>query len=176
MAGVTTAEWFPGEGRRADDEAFLARLRSRAGAEGLVDVVPESTWALEASGITAACVRPPGLPVGRPAPVLQVGLARPARERILLGAWETWGYVLDLPEIIDITHVSPTPEGLADRAFRWLVEQLGRPVERLEWTSGRWPPRIELRLRHPDEPLALQRSGWPFRRRRAAPNRVVRLR
>lgn len=175
-AGVTTAEWFPGEARNAEDAAFLARLRARAGKEGLVDAHPETTWAFDAGGTTAACVQPPGLPTGPSALELQVGLARDATQWRLLGAWEASNYVLDLPEVIDSRDVPRTPEGLADRAYEWLTWQLGRPVERLEWTSGPWRPRIELRLREPDELVALPHSGWPFRVRRGQPDLVTRLR
>ena len=171
-----TPDWFPGEGRHADDEAFLARLRARAAAAGVGDAEVGSSWAGDAGGLVAACVRVPGAPVEGVAPDLQVGLARDTTGWVLLGQWALSDHVLDLPETIDIDHVPRTPEGLADRAFDWLVGQLARPVERLEWTSGHRPPRIELRLRDPDELLALPRSGWPFRRRPGEPERVTRLR
>ena len=169
-------EWFPGEGRHADDEAFLARLRTRAAAEGVADADAGSSWAGDAGGLVAACVRVPGAPVEGVAPDLQVGLARDTTGWVLVGQWSTSDHVLDLPQSIDISDLSRTPEGLADRAFEWLVGQLARPVERLEWTAGRWSPRIELRLGDPDELLALPSSGWPFRRRRGEPDRVTRLR
>jgi hypothetical protein len=77
---------------------------------------------------------------------------------------------------MDLQDVEQTSAGRARHAFDWFHAQLARPVEQLEWTSGPWPPRVEWRLGEPDEPFEVLRTGWPFRRRPAEPDRVRRLR
>lgn len=172
---MTTSEWFPGEGRNADDEAFLARLRARAADDGLVDAERESSWAGDAGGILAVCVRAPGLPMDGPAPMLQVGLdlGDPERGALLLGAWETWDYVLDVPRVIAIDDVPHTPEGLADRAYEWLHAQLSRPVERREWKAFLGRPRSQWRFADDGEVICWTGSRL---RRRGAPDRWEKVR
>ena len=176
---MTAAEWFPGEGRNAEEEAFLAELRALAAQQGLPDVRPDDTTLHASPGDGEPLILSfsvPGLPPTKADPTLQVGFSLSWSEPFLAGTWEVYGYLFDLFEDIDIAGVERTPEAFARRAFEWLHEQLRRPVELHEWTSGPWPPRMEWRLQDPDEPLVLLRSGWPFRRRRGTPDRSVRLR
>ena len=97
---MTAAEWFPGEGRNADDEAFLAELRSHAAGRGLADVRPEdigtSIYADDAELWVVAWLDVPRLDAGDAQPQLQVGfdLSDPGLEP-LVATWETHGYLLD---------------------------------------------------------------------------------
>jgi hypothetical protein len=171
--------WFPGEGRNADDEAFLGELRTLALHEGLADVRPEDTTihsTPEGAEPLILYFRVPGLPPSKADPTLQIAFSWSGSDPFLVGTWEVHGYLLDLFDDIDTSGVERTPEAFARRAFEWLHEQLRRPVELHEWTVGSRPPRREWRLLDPEEPLVLLRSGWPFRRRREEPDRVVRLR
>lgn len=135
MAAVSS-DWFLGEGRNADDEAFLAELRSLATDRGLVDVRPEDTWtsvyADDAEIWLVAGLDVPGLDAGDAGPQLQVGfdLSDPAIEP-LVACWETHGYLLDQWESLPARDA--TPRAMAARAFDWMAEQLGRPVLRRDW-------------------------------------------
>jgi len=164
------AQWFPGEGRNADDETFLSRLRTRARKEGLVDVSPEETAVLVSStgySDLVISVRPPGLPVTGPAPVLQAGYTDDDGHLYLLGGWETFGFVLDPPTFFEPAPPAATPADLADSAFDWLAEQLRRPVRQLEFPA--LVGGVQVRWQFADTSEELCRLGaWPRRRRLAS--------
>jgi hypothetical protein len=170
-----TFESFPGNGRDEDDEAFLAELRACAEARGLVDATPKDTLLLVWESALVALVEVSRLQDIPAKPTLEV-VSDIRRSPELWSGWETYGYLTDADEKMDLTEVELTPRALARHAFGWFQAQLRRPVEQHGWTSGPWPPRVEVRLREPDELLDVRRSGWPFRRRRSSPDRLVRLR
>ena len=127
-----TSQWFPGEGRNADDEAFLAELRSLASVRGLADVRPEDTGtSIYAEQWVVARARVPRLPAGADVE-LQVGsgAGHPVVPP-LVACWETHGFLLDQWE--EVKGNESTSTELADRAFRWMSEQLERPVSRRDW-------------------------------------------
>jgi hypothetical protein len=132
-----TSEWFPGAGRNADDEVFLAELRALAESWGLADVRPEATavrthrW-----GWLVVCARVPRLDAGDADPQLQVGFdLSDSATPPLVATWETDGFLLDSWN--DLSHPSPTPTGMAEAASAWMGEQLRRPVERRTWETRR---------------------------------------
>ena len=136
-AGVTTSEWFPGEGRNADDEAFLTELRRLAARSGLADVRPEATgtevhkwgWLVVWAGV-------PRLEAGDADPQLQVGFDADAGVSPLVATWETYGFLLDnWDELVPAGGAGP-PVDMAGRAFDWLSRQVRRPVELATW--NRW--------------------------------------
>jgi hypothetical protein len=170
-----TSEWFPGEGRNADDEAFLAELRRLALSAGLADVGPDDTgtaiWEDETgAGWVVAWIRIPGLPRDAD-PQLQVGFNLNGREmESLVATWETHGFLLDNWD--ELSGFERDSVGAARRAFEWVSEQLCRPVVRLDW-SRRWgPDRSEWLLA--DTGLMLW-SEFASRRPSSVP-RVTRLR
>ena len=135
---MTASEWFPGEGRNADDEAFLAELRRLAARSGLVDVRPEATGtAVHKWGWVVAWARVPGLEAGDADPQLQVGFdASDAGVPPLVATWETYGFLLDNWDELVATGGAGTPVDMAGRAFDWLGTQVRRPVEVATW--NRW--------------------------------------
>jgi hypothetical protein len=141
-----TEEWFPGGGRNPDDEAFLVEMRALADRSGLVDVDPEATAVIRLPDVLALQVQPPGLPTSGPAPMLRLGFDLSDEDAFLVGGWETWAYVLDDADDIDVAGIEHTAPALAVRAHRWFVEQLSRPVERATWRSLIGPPRCHYRL------------------------------
>ena len=171
-----TANWFAGRGRNAADEAVLAEIRRRVARVGLVDVRPEQTRAsVTEDGALVLIVKVPGLEDVYGHPELQVGVepSEDPVETCLIGAWETWGFVLDAGlEILDYPDRSPA--GLATGALHWLEEQLRRPVDCLEWDV--WPRRTKRAWRFADDELLNWESGAGILRRRRDPDRVVRLR
>jgi hypothetical protein len=171
-----TSEWFPGEGRDADHEAFLARLRNRARQADLVDVMPEETAVLSSSTGSSDLVvgvRPPGLPVTGPTPVLQAGYTDDDGAVYLLGGWETFGFVLDPPSVYEAADRAATPADLADSTFEWLTEQLRRSVHRLEFPA--LIGRVQVRWQFADTSDELCRTGSWLRRRRR-PTQVTQVR
>jgi hypothetical protein len=174
---VTTSEWFPGEGRNAEEDTFLAEFRLLAEAGGLVDLRPEDTEviALGAFRPLVLCARVPRLPVEPARPTLQVGFEWHSDDPpFLVGTWESWGYLLDQFEDIDISEVEPTPGQLSRRAFEWMASQLRRPVEQRTWQRHFGRQSMEWRLSDTDELITWGGSWLPWARK--APSRVERLR
>lgn len=168
--------WFPGPGRDADHDAFLARLRESASREGLVDVAPGDTAVLiSVTGYSdlVVGVRAPGLPTAGPEPMLQAGYSHDEGTLYLEGAWSTHGYVLDPPTLFEPAPPGASPVDLADGAFGWLTQQLRRPVERLEFPTLVGRPQQRWRFADTGEELC-RTGGRPRRRRR--PTNVLQVR
>lgn len=169
-----TAEWFAGYGRNAADEAVLAEIRRQVDQTGLVDVRPEGTKASVPEGQSLVLrVQAPGLEDVRSHPELQVGV-EPSEEICLVGAWETWGFVLDAGlEILD--YPARTPSGLATGALQWLGQELRRSIERHEWDVWPFRTRRLWRFADDDELLACDWGAGLLHRRRT-PDRVLPVR
>ena len=167
--------WFPGEGRNADDEAFLSELRALTDASGLADVPSAATgvsiWRDPADrGWLVAWVRVPGLPEDADVQ-LQVGfdVSNPEVES-LVACWETHGYLLDQWEAQSVP--VQDPGAMAHQAFVWFQQQLRRPVVRLDFPR-RWRSEVsEWRLADSGQVL------WadPVFRQPKGEGRVTRLR
>lgn len=172
-----SSDWFSGEGHDADHQAFLTRLRDRARHDGLEDAEPGDTQVLIASPSTrdvVVGVRAPGLPTTGPEPLLQAGFARDDQGiPYLMGAWESFGFVLDPPTFWEPADPGASPSDLADRVFEWLTEQLRRPVEL--WEFPALLGRAQKHWRFADTGELLCRSGGWFRRGRR-PLQVLRVR
>jgi hypothetical protein len=166
------AGWFPGAGRSGEDEAFLAELRLLASSSGLVDVEAGQTHVIRLPALLVLQVQPPGLPTSGPAPLLEVGFDLSETQPYLVGGWETWAYVLDDAEEIDVADAEPTAPALAARAHRWFVEQLSRPVERATWRTLVGPPRSHYRLADTGEFICATGSLLRFRGGPASVERV----
>jgi hypothetical protein len=134
-----SADWFPGEAHDATHEAFLAELRAQAQRAGLRDVRPQTTEVISAVDFPLVALVPvPQLPTAGAKPTLQIGFSTvDPGQPVLLGAWESWDYLLDVPEEIDTTGLPAESVALARRAHAWLLEQLDRPVEVRTW-HRRW--------------------------------------
>jgi hypothetical protein len=172
------AKWFAGQGRNHADEAVLAAVRRQVSESGLADVRPEDTAAatLEDQPLVLT-VRVPGLDAVRGRPEFQVGVdPEEPTDACLLGAWETWGYVLDVG-VCGFIRPDPdrSPAGLAAGAVSWLQEQLRRPVQCAEWDLRRGKTKRVWRFADDGELLASDFGTGRLRRRRA-PDRVAILR
>ena len=172
MPGVA-AEWFPGEAGDADGEAFLAELRRRVGARGLVDARPEDTtlhaWS---EGMVIVLIDVPGLQGTEEKPVLEVLARYGADDPGLMTGWETHGYLTDSYDPLDLGGVEATPQALARRAFDWFESELRRPLETAYWRTWRGESSV-VRSADTGEPVWGHVSR---QRRRRGPDRVVRLR
>ena len=188
-AAVTASEWFPGEGRNAEEEEFLAQLRAQAVARGLADVLPPATHSHAWTDVPlVVCAMVPGMSDGDGDVALQVGwaAAEPAGP-LFVGEWNgEHDYLIDGWDRVDI-HVpgtEATPARMADLAYEWLVEQLRHPVVRLDWDSGTGSPRSEWYFadsgrRLWDDGFRRRRSlrrPWRWVDPRPEPDRVTRLR
>ena len=176
-ARVVTAQWFPGRGRDAGEDAVLAEIRRQVARSGLADVGPERT---AASVLTdqplVLTVQVPGLARVPSRPELQVGLdPEEDTDACLLGAWETWGWVLDVGTRVLGSPNGRSPAALATSARRWLEQQLARPVEHVQWDVRCGRARSAWRFADDGELLAQERGVDRLQRRRP-PDRVTRLR
>lgn len=91
-----------------------------------------------------------------------------------------WGnsYLLDTGGPSNFEHFTGPvePQELAEVASRWLLEQLGRPIERAHWVSSTGEVVVE-RWALADSGEVLAQTGRRLRRlARRAPDRVDRLR
>ena len=133
---MTASEWFPGEGRNADDEAFLSELRACAEDRGLVDATPQDTSLHVWESALVALVAVPRLQEIPAQPTLEI-VSDLRRGPDLMCGWETDGYLTDSCDPLDLTGVEPTPRALARHAFGWFEAELRRPVERVTWRTWR---------------------------------------
>ena len=172
MPGVA-AEWFPGAAWDEDGEVFLAELRRRVDARGLVDVRPEDTtvhaWS---EGLVIVLIEAPGLLRTEEKPTLEVVARYGGDDPWLMTGWETHGHLTDSCDPMDLAGVEATPRALARRAFDWFEAELRRPLERAHWRSWRGGSTV-VRYADTGEPVW---STVSRRRRRRQPDRVVRLR
>ena len=166
-----TSPWFPGEGRTADDEAFLAALRSAADEHGLVDANPAGTGCAAWDDALVLTVEVPAVQDTKGKPVLEILLTRGA-EPELRGGVETHGWLTENAEPLDALAGERTPAALGQHAFDWFTTQLRRPVERATWRT-RLGERTVVRFADDGEPLW---GATPRRLRGRSPHHVVRLR
>ena len=171
------SEWFPGDGRAPEGEAFLAELRVRATAWGLADVRAEdSGTARDRWGWLVAWVRVPGLRAGAAGLQLQAGLGLTAATPPLVAAWAADGALLDCWEELDPFPYDCSPTGRSHRAYDWFGEQLRRPVERLCWRTRRHGTTSLLRLADSGDPIWAEPAARRRLGRGTRPDDVVRLR
>ena len=167
------AEWFPGGACDSDGEVFLAELRRRAGARGLVDARPEDTtlhaWS---EGMVIVLIDAPGLHGTEEKPTLEVVARYGGVDPCLMSGWETYGYLADSCDPLDLGGMELTPRSLARRTFDWFEGELRRPLERAHWRTWRGESTV-VRYVDTGEPVWGHISR---RRRRRGPERVVRLR
>jgi hypothetical protein len=64
---------------------------------------------------------------------------------------ETYGYLADATEEMDLAGVESAPRALGRHAFDWLDGQLRRPVERATWKT--WRGARSVRLADTGEPV-----------------------
>ena len=109
MPGVA-AEWFPGAAWDEDGEVFLAELRRRVDARGLVDVRPEDTtlhaWS---EGLVIVLIEAPGLLRTEEKPTLEVVARYGGDDPWLMTGWETHGHLTDSCDPMDLAGVEPRP-------------------------------------------------------------------
>jgi hypothetical protein len=131
-----TSDWFPGKAWDAESEEFLTGLRARAGTQGLVDATPDDTT-LHAWGSTlVVLVAAPGLQDHPAKPTLEV-VCELSRGTDLVCGWETFGYLTDDYDPMDMAGADLTPKGLGFHAFDWFEAELRRPLERATWRTWR---------------------------------------
>ena len=167
-----TSEWFPGKGRDADDEAFLAELRGCAETRGLVDANPEDTTLHVWEHTLIVLVAVPGLQDLTEKPTLEVICDPHSGPPSMMVGCETDGYVADAYEELDLAGAELTPPGLARSAFGWFDAQLRRPMEKAIWRSW-WRERCVVRFADTGEPVW---ERLDHRLRGRPPASVVRLR
>jgi hypothetical protein len=136
-AEVADGEWFPGEGGSADDEAFLAELRACADARGLVDATPDDTILHAWEGTLVVLVAAPRLRHRPEQPTLEVIVQFGREPTTLCSGWETYGYLTDSCEPMDLAGVDLEPRALARHAFEWFEAELRRPLECVTWRTWR---------------------------------------
>jgi hypothetical protein len=176
-AAVTDSEWFPCEGRTADDQAFLTELRRLVARSGLADVRPEGTGTtVHTWGWLVAWARVPGLEAGDADPQLQVGFGRSdGLVPPLVATWETHGFLLgNWDELVAAGRAGP-PVAVAGQAFDWLSRQVRRPVELATWNRRRRKAVRLWRLADTGELITGDHAGFRLAERRP-PDLVVRLR
>ncbi|MFQ1001038.1 hypothetical protein [Modestobacter sp. SSW1-42] len=170
--------WFTGAEPRNDAEAcYLATVRELAPSWDVAGLRPEQTSVLTVLTPLLLTVQLVGLPADV---ALQVGYwFDPPRGPGLEGEWGD-RYLLDAhldgADGLTVFGLTAAPEEFAAWTADWLLAQLRRPVERLDWadpdgrvTASQW--------RLADTGLPLTREGRrSWRRRRRPPDRVERVR
>lgn len=173
---VTDADWFSGDDPRTDDEArFVTRLRELALGWTVPGLAPDATWTLTGLVPLLVAVDCPALEGEPGLTSLHVGYWPPTPLGLRVeGEWgddhllDNGGNDTDLK----IEGMWQEPEFFADAAGTWLLTQLLRPIERMEWLKGDRVVATRIRLGRGGQTLV--RRGWEFRTRRA-PDRVTRL-
>ena len=168
---MTAAEWFPGKGRHAEDEAFLAELRACADARGLVDATPDDTTLYVWEYALVVLVAVPRLQNGPEQPALEV-VYDPRRGSELMCGWETYNHLADSYDPMDLAGVERTPGALARHAFGWFEAELRRPIEKATWRAW-WGDRSLVRYADTREPVW---GRLPKRLSGRSPDRAARLR
>lgn len=173
---MTGGDWFRGAEPRSEDEArFLARLRELADGWQVPGLLPEGSAYLAVLTPLVATVEHPLLRGGFGLTQLQVGYWPPSPSEMRLeGQWgddhllDNGGDATDL----HIVGVSGEPEFFAEAAASWLLAQLVRPIERLDWIKGDRIVATQIRIAEGGQTLS-SRGSW-FRTRRQA-DRTARL-
>ena len=165
-------DWFPGDGRNDEEQAFLTELRSLATTNGLVDATPADTTLHVWEGTLVVLVDPPRLRSCPMEPTLEV-VVHLGPTPFLASGWETNGYLADACDPMDLHEVERSPHAFARVAYDWLDAELRRPLEEATWRS-RWGGTVSL-VRYADtgEPVWGHLSR---RQRNRPPDEVTRLR
>jgi hypothetical protein len=167
--GDVASQWFPGAGRNAEDEQFLAGLRSGVEVAGLVDVTPDGTTLLVWETALVVLVEIPCLQDAEARPTLEIVWSLEPDPTLMCGC-ETYGYVADSYDAMDLAGVERTPSALGRHASGWFAAQLRRPVEELVWSTWRGE-RSLVRFADDGEPIWWDSGAW--RRQERRPDRVV---
>lgn len=167
--GIVVSPWFPGAGRDAEDESFLASLRAEVGAVGLADATPENTSLHVWDTALVLLVEIPGLQDAEACPTLEV-VCNLQRVPTLMCGCETYGYLAETYDEMDLAGVERLPSALGQQAARWFTDQLRRPVEEIIWFTWRGE-RSLVRFADTAEPIWWDSGAW--RRRNRRPDKVV---
>ncbi|MGY1601478.1 hypothetical protein [Geodermatophilus sp. SYSU D00815] len=161
-----TPSWFPGP----DGDPFLTALRAEVARTGLRDVEPAATHVHTGGDGLAVCAVVPGVSDAD----ADVALRLDRVDGSLAGRWTDECHDPDAGAALREIAAERSPEDAARRAVPWLLEQLARPVERLEWTA-RGRPQVQWRFADTGERLWGHDLRGRFGRT-IEPERVVRLR
>ena len=169
--------WFTGAAPRNDTEArYLATLQSLAATWDIGGLRPEHTSVLTVMTPLHMTVELVGLPADV---TLQVGYWLEAPHGP--GLEGEWGdnHLLDNhvygADGLTVQGLTASPEQFATWTADWLLAQLRRPVERLDWAGPDGTVTSQWRLA--DTGLSLTWQGTRrWRRRRQPPDRVQRVR
>lgn len=163
------SQWFPGAGRDAGDETFLGSLRAEVELAGLIDATPDRTALHVWETALVVLVEIPGLQDAEARPTLEV-VCDLQRAPTLMCGCETYGYLVDSYDEMDLAGVARTPAALGRQAHRWFTEQLCRPVEERIWSTWRGERSL---VRFADTGEAIWWDSGAWRRRERRPDRVV---
>jgi hypothetical protein len=172
------AVWFAGAAPRNQPEArYLATLRELAATWDVADLRPGHTSVLTVLAPLHLTVELVGLPADV---TLQVGYWLDAPHGPgLEGEWGDRNLLdshVDGPDGLTVQGLTASPEQFATWTADWLVAQLKRPVERLDWTAEDGAVTTS-QWRLADTGLSLAWQGTRrWRRRRQPPDRVQRVR
>lgn len=161
--------WFPGAGRNAPDEFFLASVRAEVDVVGFADATPEHTSLHVWDTALVLLVEIPGLQDSKASPTLEV-ICGLQRAPTLMCGCETYGYLADIYEEMDLSGVERVPSALGRAAAGWFGNQLRRPVEELIWSTWRGERSL---VRFADTAETIWWDVGTWRRRDRRPDRVI---